>query len=121
MDLPRLIKICKTERRAFDYRFNERQRIKKIQCPSCGSPGYYLMNKTRLRCKDCQRDYPPFSETTLSGLKIPVLSLLLLIKLFEREISARKANTQLEIHYPSTSWNLQGEVPPLHQRNGMVI
>jgi transposase len=35
-------------------------------------------------------------------LKISVVSLLLLIKLFELEISARKASTQLDISYPTT-------------------
>ena len=67
-----------------------------------GSSDYYLMSKKRLRCKICRRDYPPFSGTPLSGLKISVVSLLLLIKLFELEISARKASTQLDISYPTT-------------------
>ena len=102
MDLPELIKTCKTEQRAFDYLLNEIQRIKGIHCPSCGSSDYYLMSKKRLRCKICRRDYPPFSGTLLSGLKISVISLLLLIKLFELEISARKASTQLDISYPTT-------------------
>ena len=102
MDLPELIKTCKTEQRAFDYHFREIQKIKGIKCPSCGSPDYYLMNQTRLRCKRCRRDYSPFSNTQIFGLKIPIVSLLLLIKLFELEVSARKACSQLDISYPTT-------------------
>ena len=34
MDLPELIKTCKTEQRAFDYLLNEIHRIKGIRCPS---------------------------------------------------------------------------------------
>ena len=60
------------------------------------------MSKKRLRCKICRRDYPPFSGTPLSGLKISVVSLLILIKLFGLDISARKASTQLDISYPTT-------------------
>lgn len=102
MDLPELIKTCRTEQRAFDYLLNEIQRIKGIHCPSCNSPDYYLMSKKRLRCKNCRRDYPPFSGTPISSLKISVVSLLLLIKLFELEISARKSSNQLNISYPTT-------------------
>ncbi len=51
MDFPELIKTCKTEQRAFDYLINEIQEINGIHCPSCGSPGYYLMNQKRLHCK----------------------------------------------------------------------
>ena len=102
MDLPELIKTCKTEQRAFDYLLREVQKIKGIQCPSCGSPDYYQMNQTRLRCKRCRRDYSPFTNTPISGLKIPIVSLLLLIKLFELEVSARKACSQVDISYPTT-------------------
>jgi len=102
MDLPDLIKTYKTEQRAFDYLFNEVQKVKGVHCPSCGSPDYYQMSTKRLRCKRCRRDYSPFSGTHISGLKISAVSLLLLVKLFELEISARKASTQLDISYPTT-------------------
>ncbi|HSA38793.1 MAG TPA: transposase [Methanoregula sp.] len=102
MDLPELLKTCKTEQRAFDYLFNEVQKGKGVHCPSCGRPDYYLMNTKRLRCKKCRRDYSPFSGTPISGLKISAVSLLLLVKLFELEISARKASTQRDISYPTT-------------------
>ena len=75
MDLLELIKTCRTEHRAFDYLFNEIQIIKGIHCPSYNSPDYYLMSKKRLRCKNCRKDYAPFSGTPISGLKISVVSL----------------------------------------------
>jgi hypothetical protein len=82
MDLPELIKTCKTKERAIDNFFNEIRDIKGIQGPSCGSSAYYLMNQKRLHCKKCRRDYSSFSGTPLFGLKISVVSLLILIKLF---------------------------------------
>jgi transposase len=102
MDLPELIKTCKTERRAFEYLFNEIQEKRGVHCPACDCSDYYLMNEKRLRCKNCRRDYHPFSGTPISGLKISVISFLLLVKLFELEISARKASTQLDLSYPTT-------------------
>ena len=93
MDLPELIKTCKTEQRVLDYLISQIQEINGIHCPSCRSPDYYLMNKKQLRCKNCRRDFHPFSGTPLTRLKIPVVSILILIKLFELEVSARKASS----------------------------
>jgi transposase-like protein len=89
MDFPELIKTGKTEQPAFDYLLSEIREINGIHCPSCGSPDYFLMNQKRLHCKNCRRDSPPFSGPPISGLKIFVVTLLLVIKLFELEISAR--------------------------------
>jgi len=102
MDLPQLIKTCITEQRAFDYLFSQSQETSRIHCPSCNSTDYYLMNRKRLRCRTCRRDYHPFYGTPFTRLKIPVVSWLLLIKLFELEVSARKASSQLDISYPTT-------------------
>ena len=62
----------------------------------------YVMNMKRLRCKKCRKDCHPFFGTPLVRLKLPLVSLLLLIKLFELDVSARKASTQLDISYPTT-------------------
>lgn len=76
--------------------------VKGAHCLSCGSPDYYLMSTKRLRCKKSRRDYSPFSGTQISGLKISVVSLLLLIKLFDLKIRAWKASAQLDISNPAT-------------------
>jgi transposase len=60
------------------------------------------MSSGRLRCSSCKTDYNPFNKTSFSGLRISCVSWLLLIKLFELEISARKASIQLGLSYPTT-------------------
>jgi transposase len=102
MDLPGLIKTCRTEQQAYNYLIGEIQKIKGIHCPACGSTEYYGMKKGRFRCKQCRRDFHPFTGTPLTRLRIPVVTLLLLIKLFELDISAREASTQLDLSYPTT-------------------
>ena len=60
------------------------------------------MNSGRLRCSNCKIDYNPFYDTAFVELRISYVSWLLLIKLFELELSARKASIQLGISYPTT-------------------
>ena len=47
-------------------------------------------------------DYSPFYDTSFCQLRISYVSWLLLIKLFELEMSARKASIQLGLSYPTT-------------------
>jgi transposase len=60
------------------------------------------MSSGRLRCSNCKIDYNPFYNTSFSRLRIPCVSWLLLIKLFELEVSAHKAGIQLGLSYPTT-------------------
>jgi transposase len=47
-------------------------------------------------------DYNPFADTYFRRLRISSVSWLLLIKLFELEVSARKSSIQLGLSYPTT-------------------
>ena len=60
------------------------------------------MHPGRLRCKECKRDYNPFSGTLLNELRISYSTWLWLVKLFELEVSARTASFQIDISYPTT-------------------
>jgi hypothetical protein len=53
------------------------------------------MSSGRIRCNNCKIDYNPFYDTGFGRLRISCVSWLLLIKLFELEVSARKASIQL--------------------------
>ena len=59
------------------------------------------MSSGRIRYSSCKIDYNPFFDTGLSRLRIVRVSWLLLIKLFELEMSARKADIQLGLSYPT--------------------
>lgn len=50
----------------------------------------------------CKRDYNPFLGTYLNELRISFGTWLWLMKLFELEISARKASFQVNLSYPTT-------------------
>jgi len=102
MDLLQLAKVCRSEEDAFQFLFKRRRDRYGISCPGCSSSDYYFMHQGRLRCKDCKRDYHPFSGTLLNELRISYSTWLWLVKLFELEVSARKAKYQLDISYPTT-------------------
>lgn len=102
MDLIGLGKIYQDEEKAFNYFFEKKCQISGMQCPSCQNHKFYVMNLKRLRCVRCKRDYNPFWGTYLNELRIPFRTWLWLMKLFELEISARKANFQVNLSYPTT-------------------
>jgi transposase len=71
-------------------------------CPRCKGQESYFMSSGRIRCSNCKIDYNPFFDTSFSELRISCVSWLLLIKLFELEVSARKASIQLGLSCPTT-------------------
>jgi len=99
MNLPDLIHICGTEESAFQYLFSRKRELP--SCPSCNYMQFYFMRRNRLRCARCRRDFHPFQGTPLATMRIPYTSWLLLIKLFELEVSARKAGLQTGVSYPT--------------------
>ena len=102
MDLHQLISSCRSETDAFNYLFEKKKEQIGIACPSCKGQEYYFMSSGRLRCSSCKKDYNPFADTCFSRLRISCVSWLLLIKLFELEVSARKSSIHLGLSYPTT-------------------
>ncbi len=102
MELHQLVRLCRSETESFEYLFQKKKEQIGIFCPHCGDQEFYFMSSGRLRCSNCKIDYNPFIDTAFAELRISCVSWLLLIKLFELELSARKASTQLGLSYPMT-------------------
>ncbi len=95
MDLHQLVSLCRSETDAFQYLFQKKKELKRNSCSHCRGQEFYFMISGRLRCSTCKKDYNPFYDTCFCQLRISCVSWLLLIKLFELEMSARKASIQL--------------------------
>jgi transposase len=102
MELHQLVSLCRSESDAFQYLFQKKKELKGNSCPHCRGREFYFMGSGRIRCSSCKIDYNPFFDTSFSRLRISCVSWLLLIKLFELEVSARKASIQLGLSYPTT-------------------
>ena len=102
MELHQLVSLCHSETDAFEYLFKKKKEQIGNSCPRCECQEFYLMSSGRIRCSNCKIDYNPFFATGFCRLRISCVSWLLLIKLFELEISARKAGIQLGLSYPTT-------------------
>ena len=59
------------------------------------------MSRGNLRCNKCRTNYKPFSNTQLSKINIDYSKWLVLIKLFDLGISARKATVEDDVSYPT--------------------
>jgi len=96
-----LVKLLNDEKKITEFLYTRKKSIDPIVCPFCGKRRFYLMNRKRIRCKKCRRDHDFLGNTWLGNLNVGYGKWLMLIKLFELEVSARKAGTQLELSYPS--------------------
>jgi len=102
MELHELVSLCHNETEAFEYLFQKKKELIGNFCPDCKGQEFYFMNSGRIRCIRCKTDRNPFFGTSFRELRISCVTWLLLIKLFELELSARKASIQLGLSYPTT-------------------
>ena len=63
---------------------------------------YYILSQKRVKCAYCKHTIYPLKQTLLSKLRIPLNKTLMLIKMFELLISARKTSQELKIAYKTT-------------------
>jgi transposase len=70
-------------------------------CVRCKARKVYRIRRDRYRCSQCDYEFSDFTGRWINKVKLPAKDWLWLIKLFELEISARKASQQLGISYPT--------------------
>jgi transposase len=99
MNLIELGRIVSDDSLSFQYLCNK---IKDLSCPNCSEHIYYFMSRQRLRCKICENDFRPLKATKFAEIKISSSRWLMLIKLFELSVSARKASVELNLSYKTT-------------------
>ena len=99
MNLIELGRITSDEKSSFQYLCNK---FRYLSCPNCGQQAYYIMSRQRLRCKICGKDFSPLKSTKFSEIKISASKWLILIKLFELSVSARKASAEMNLSYKTT-------------------
>ena len=79
------------------YRWKTRRKI----CPRCEHVGVVRIRRERLLCPGCRYEFGDFTGTHLGLLRIGFREWLWLLKLFELEVSARKAARELGLSYPT--------------------
>lgn len=102
MRMEELIKLLSNEKETMKFLYERRRHINGIECPHCGGRKFYLMSRKRVRCKKCRRDHDFLKATWLGKIRISYAKWLILVKLFELEVSARKASKQVGLSYPTT-------------------
>lgn len=70
-------------------------------CIRCRARKIYRIRRDRYRCSQCGYEFSDFTGRWINKVKLPGKDWLWLIKLFELEISARRASQQLGISYPT--------------------
>jgi len=59
------------------------------------------MSRGNLRCNKCKTNYKPFSNTQFNKINVDYSKWLILTKLFDLGISARKAAAEVDVSYPT--------------------
>jgi len=89
-------------------------------CIRCKSRKIYRVRRERYRCSQCGYEFSDFTGRWINKVKLPVRDWIRLVKLFEMEISARKACQQLGISYPTIhkAFHLIRQAITAHSGNG---
>jgi len=111
-----LIHLLSDEKETVKFLYKRKKGINGIECPHCGGRKFYLMSRKRVRCKRCHRDHDFLKSTWFGRIRISYARWLILIKLFELDVSARKASAQADLSYPTTlkAFNIIRYVIALH-------
>jgi len=68
-------------------------------CPYCGSEHLGRVRRRFYKCYACRREWSLRKGSLLEGLRLPLGKFLLALKLFELEVSARRAARELGLAY----------------------
>ena len=102
----RFIRSEETARRVVHrYRFaggvGARGNLPPARCPRCATDRAYVLASGRWRCRACRYTFGLFTDTWLEACRLPALTWLWVIKLFELELVAQQAGRQLGLSYPT--------------------
>lgn len=105
-DFQRFIRSGESARRVIlRYRFGtgvgKHGRLPRARCPRCATDGAYRLGSGRWRCRACRYTFGLLTDTWLEACRLPALTWLWLIKLFELELVAQHAGRQLHLSYPT--------------------
>lgn len=100
MDILVLSKLLNNERKAGNY-FKKLRWPKGVICPECNSKKISKLSDCRYKCWQCSNRFSDFSNTYLSHKRIPFRKVLLLLKLFLIELTARKSAKEVGLSYKS--------------------
>ncbi len=101
INLIELSKIIYDKSIALEFLCEQFQEKNTIHCTLCDSKNYCITSRGKLRCKDCKTDYRPFGGTWIDIINIDFTKWLVLIKLFDLGISARRAARETDVSYPT--------------------
>jgi transposase len=93
--------LVKTDKKAAKYFKRLCAKKGHLFCPNCGRSNPYHLASGRYRCRRCKSDFNLFSGRWLSSVRLPPAQWLWMIKLFDLEVSTRKAAYELDISYPT--------------------
>lgn len=123
MDLKSFEKLVRTEKSARLYLTKSCWKSYRRFCSRCRSYSIYRIKGKRYRCKRCKYTFHDFSGRWINQLRISSRSWLWLLKLFELEISARKASLQSQLSYPTVlkAFNLIRMAITAHSEDGKEL
>lgn len=101
MDVKTLEYALKTENRARLYFRKKVWKKRAIFCTRCRRRQAYRIANKRYRCKRCGYTFHDFTGRWLNQLRVSYRTWLWLIKLFDLEVSARRAAVELGLSYPT--------------------
>ena len=99
MRLDPVYKLISSESKAVNFLTKIRWKNSTRKCPFCSYTPAYKLARGSFRCRRCRKDYNPFTGTLLQGTRLSCSEWLYALKLFDFELTARKAHFETSLNY----------------------
>jgi len=96
-----ILKQLMDEKYARKYLLKKRWKKYLKFCHRCRCRKLYKLSSNRYRCSRCKVEFNDFTDTFIGQLRISLTDWLLVIKLFDLEVSARRAARETNLSYPT--------------------
>lgn len=91
--------ILTDEEASYAYLLQRLLKMGMLRCGKCDFDNFYVLSRSRLKCRRCRREFRPLVATAFSALNVPLSTWLCMVNHFVAEVPAREAARRCNLNY----------------------
>jgi transposase-like protein len=91
--------ILTDEEAAYAYLLQRLQKMGMLRCGKCDFDSFYVLSRSRLKCRRCRWEFRPLVATAFSVLNVPLSTWLSIVNYWVAEVPARQAAARCNLNY----------------------
>ncbi|MBC7185604.1 MAG: hypothetical protein H5U38_01070 [Calditrichaeota bacterium] len=91
--------ILTDEEASYAYLLQRLQKMGMLRCGKCDFDSFYVLSRSRLKCRRCRWEFRPLVATAFSALNVPLSTWLRMVNHFVAEVPTREAAARCDLNY----------------------